>query len=135
MTQKTLMVFLSIVLFSFAIQAAEPDFMKVKSMTAKLASDIAINALKTYNKKGYQISVVVVDRNGTPQAVLRNVYASRFTLQIAREKANASILSRMRSSQFRRNRKDIRPELNHVKGILMEKGGPQSRFPDPSSAL
>lgn len=55
--------------------------------------------------------------------VLRDANASRFTLQIAEEKANAVILSGVASSEFRRNREDIRPEMNQVEGILVLAGG------------
>jgi uncharacterized protein GlcG (DUF336 family) len=49
--------------------------------------------------------------------------ASRFTIQIAEEKANAVILSGVSSAEFRRNRDDIRAEMNHVEGILVLEGG------------
>jgi len=123
MLAKRLIAIFVFVLTISSISAAEPDLVKVSKMTVKLASDIAQKALADCNKKGYQVSVVVVDRNGHTQAVLRNAQASRFTLQIATEKANAVILSRIKSSAFRKNRGDIRPELNHVRGILMMQGG------------
>jgi uncharacterized protein GlcG (DUF336 family) len=69
------------------------------------------------------VSAVVVDRNGVVRATLRDDLASRFTLQIAEEKANAVVMSGIPSGQFRASRGDIRPELNHVGGILMMVGG------------
>ena len=65
---------------------------------------------------------MVVDRNGLLQAALRDDLASRFTLQIAEEKANSVILSGMNSGEFRDNRSDIRPELNHMNGIIIMQG-------------
>jgi uncharacterized protein GlcG (DUF336 family) len=55
--------------------------------------------------------------------VIRDTLAPRFTIQIAAEKANAVILSKVSSSEFRRNREDIRMEMNHVDGLLVLEGG------------
>jgi uncharacterized protein GlcG (DUF336 family) len=64
-----------------------------------------------------------VDRDGIPKAILRDDLASRFTLQIAEDKANAVVLSGVDSGTFRQNRQDIQQEMNHVRGILMLQGG------------
>jgi uncharacterized protein GlcG (DUF336 family) len=98
------------------------DLVDVKRMSAELAAEIAERAVLACRENGYQVSAVVVDRNGSPQAMLRDVYASRFTIQIAEEKANAVILSGISSGEFRRNRDDIRIEMNHVDGILVLDG-------------
>ena len=84
----------------------------------ELARDIANESVLACRKKGYQVSVVVVDRNGLLQVALRDDLASRFTLQIAEEKANTVILSGGKSGDLRESRGDIRPELNHMDGII-----------------
>ena len=71
----------------------------------------------------YRAAAVVVDRSGIPQVMMRDLHASRFTIQIAEQKANAVILSGFSSAEFRDNRGDIRGEMNHVEGILMLAGG------------
>lgn len=73
--------------------------------------------------KGYQVTAVVVDRGGDPQAMLRDSLAPRFTIQIAEDKARAAVLSGVDSGEFRKNRADIREEMNHVAGILVLEGG------------
>jgi len=88
----------------------------------ELARDLANESVKACRKKGYQVSAVVVDRNGLLQAALRDDLASRFTLQIAEEKANSVILSGINSGEFRQSRSDIRPELNHMNGIIIMRG-------------
>ncbi len=103
--------------------AASPDIVSSKMMTLELARDIANHALEACRKEGYQVSVVVVDRNGTTQVVFRDVFSTRFAVEMATRKANASIMSGVDSSEFRKNRPDIRPELNHLDGILMVEGG------------
>ena len=92
-------------------------------MTLELAADIARAAVDACRADGWQVTAVVVDRSGIPQAMLRDLNASRFTIQIATEKANAVILSGVTSAEFRRNRDDIRQEMNHVDGILVLEGG------------
>ena len=99
------------------------DFVTSTRMTLELAADIARAAVEACRADGWQVTAVVVDRSGMPQAMLRDLNASRFTIQIATEKANAVILSGVTSAEFRRNRDDIRQEMNHVDGILVLEGG------------
>lgn len=98
------------------------DSLSVKTIGMELAKDIAFESIKACRKLGYQVSAVVVDRNGLVQAALRDDLASRFTLQIAEEKANSVILSGINSGEFRKAREDIRPELNHMNGIIIMQG-------------
>lgn len=107
----------------FAQPALAADTVTVKRMSMELAADVARAAVEDCRKRGYQVSAVVVDRSGNPQVLMRDVLASRFTVQIAEEKANAVVLSGIGSGEFRRNREDIRPEMNQVEGILMLEGG------------
>lgn len=59
----------------------------------------------------------------TPAAAADIVNFKTASLELAREKAEAVILSGVASSEFRRNRQDIRMEMNHVQGILVLEGG------------
>ena len=103
--------------------AQATDVIEVKRMSLEMANEIAMGAVKACRELGYQVSAVVVDRSGNPQSVMRDVHASRFTIQIAEEKANAVILSGVSSAAFRANREDIRQEMNHVDGVLVLAGG------------
>jgi len=98
------------------------DSLSVKTIGMELARDIASESINACRKSGYQVSAVVVDRNGQVQAALRDDLASRFTLQIAEEKANSVILSGINSGEFRQSRNDIRPELNHMDGLIIMQG-------------
>lgn len=110
-------------LLFYAVSSQAADVLTVKNIGMELGRDLATEAVKACRGLGYQVSAVVVDRNGIMRAALRDDLAPRFTLQIAEEKANASIMSGTDSGTFLKNRQDIRPELNHVKGILMLEGG------------
>jgi uncharacterized protein GlcG (DUF336 family) len=99
------------------------DLVTHKSIGMELARDLASEAIAACREQGYQVSAVVVDRQGLLRAALRDDLASQYTLQIAQEKANAVVLSGISSGTFRENRGDIRPELNHIDGIIMMQGG------------
>ncbi len=108
-------------MLAFPVQAA--DVLNAKIMTLDLARDIANQTLAACRKQGYQTAIVVVDRDGAPQVVLRDVYVSRHAIEIAERKANAAILSGVSTQDFRTNRADIHAELNEVRGILLIQGG------------
>ena len=110
------------VFINFSSSLHANDSLMVKTITMELARDIADESIKACRKLGYQVSAVVVDRNGLIQVALRDDVATRFTLQIAEEKANSVIMSGINSGEFRKSRDDIRPELNHMKGIIIMQG-------------
>lgn len=123
MQLTTLLVVMACVtaLFTSPVQA-ESAVLNSRLMTLETASKVAGMAVKSCADSGYQVSAVVVDRSGVVQVIMRDVYASRFTIEIAQRKANASILSGTRTSTFRKNRADIRAELNEIDGILVLDG-------------
>jgi uncharacterized protein GlcG (DUF336 family) len=104
-------------------QANAADVLDVKVIGTDLARDIADGAVKKCAEDGYAASAVVVDRNGDTMVAIRGDVASRFTLEIAAGKARAVILSGAASKELRASRGDIRPELNHLDGILVMDGG------------
>jgi uncharacterized protein GlcG (DUF336 family) len=99
------------------------DVVNVKLMTLDLAVDIAQGAIDTCRTDGYQISVVVVDRSGRTQVVMRDVFANQYMTQLAQAKANAVVLSNTSSSALRKNRADIAAELNLLDDLLVLDGG------------
>lgn len=118
---KTLFSVVSLALL-MPLQATAEDTIEEKNIGLELARDIANESILACREKGYSVSAVVVDRHGNQRVALRDDYASRFTLQIAEEKANSTILSGLKSGDFRKRREDIRPELNHVDDMLIMVG-------------
>jgi len=108
-----------LILFSLNTVGYAEELIKVNILLPELALEIVEKTLLTCRKNGFQVSTIVVDRNGIPQALLRDVYASEFTSKIAHQKANAVILSGVSSAEFRRNRTEILNEMNQVEGILV----------------
>jgi uncharacterized protein GlcG (DUF336 family) len=98
------------------------DIVTHKRISPDLALEMVRKAVEECRREGYQVTAVVVADDGAEVALMRDVHASRFTVQIAREKANAVILSGIASGEFRDARRDIQQEMNHVAGILVLQG-------------
>lgn len=109
------------VIMNFSVSAA--DVVSVKNIGMELARDIANESVMACRKEGYHVSAVVVDRNGLIRAVLRDDLAARFTLEIAERKANMTVMAWVDSGQFKKERADIRQELNHIDGLIVMEGG------------
>ena len=116
--KKTLVL---LALIGFSVQAA--DVISQKNIGLDLATDLALLATKKCQEDGYQVSTVVVDKHGNVRAALRDDLAARFTLEIAQRKANMTIMSGIRSGDFKKSREDIRQELNHIRGLIVMDGG------------
>lgn len=99
------------------------DVVSSKSIGMELARDLATEAIKACRKDGYHVSAVVVDRFGLMRAALRDDLAARFTLEIAQRKANMTVMAWTDSGAFKQARPDIRPELNHIDGLIVMEGG------------
>ena len=67
-----------------------------------------------------QIGVTVLDRNGIPQAVLRNTVAPPVTLEISRGKAYAAVMFNTPTSQL--GDRAATP-IGRVAGVVMSSGG------------
>jgi len=104
-------------------RAAQPDMVAVKQITLELARDVAMGSIEACRQDGYNVSAVVLDRAGNVQVAMRDTLASRHTLEIAERKAGMTIMSGIDSGEFRAARGDIRPELNHIDGLIVMEGG------------
>lgn len=111
-----------LVLAAATMPVVAKDVIEVRRMTLELAREVAAEAVTACRDKGYQVTAVVVDRAGDIQTTFRDTMAPRFTRPIAADKARAVILSGIPSGEFRRNRQDIRAEMNHVDGVLVLDG-------------
>lgn len=112
-----------VLLFGFSSSAFAGDVVTIKNVGMEMARDLASEAIVACRKAGYNVSAVVVDRQAIVRAALRDDMAPRFSLDIAEQKANASIMGGVSSATFRKNREDIRMEMDNVDGILLLEGG------------
>ena len=114
---------LTLLAVSLPAYAAQPDMLPVKQISLELARDIAMDSVEACRKQGYNVSAVVLDRAGNMQVALRDTLATRHTLEIAERKTGMAVLSGSDSGEFRDARADIRPELNHINGLIVMEGG------------
>jgi len=99
------------------------DVVPVRFMGLDLARDIARGAIDACRKDGYQVSVVIVDRSGRVQVVMRDVFSSEQFTSLAEGKARAVIMSGGSSAALRENRPDMVNELNLLPGVFVLRGG------------
>jgi uncharacterized protein GlcG (DUF336 family) len=110
-------------LFPLALPALATDMVSVKQISLELARDIAMKTVEACRKDGFNVSAVVLDRAGNVQVSMRDTLAARHTLEIAERKAGMAIMAGIGSGEFLAARPDMRPELNHVRGLIMIEGG------------
>ncbi len=75
------------ILTSLSVVAEEEALLSYKMLSPATALELAQATLAACRKQGYQISVAVVDRSGTPQVMLRDRYAGQHTPNTATRKA------------------------------------------------
>jgi len=112
-----------VVLMCSAISANAADVLNENNIGMELSRDLATETVLACRKDGYHVSAVVVDRFGLVRSVLRDDRASRFTIEIAKRKANMTIMAWTDSGVFAKARADIQQELNHIDGIIVMEGG------------
>ena len=113
---------LTLLATSLPALATQPDILPVKQIGLELARDIAMASVEACRQDGYNVSAVVLDRAGNLQVALRDSLAARHTLEIAERKAGMAVMSGSDTGEFRTARADIRPELNHINGLIVMDG-------------
>lgn len=103
--------------------AAAEDVVPSRLLGLELARDIAQGAIDACRKEGYQVAVVVTDRSGDPVVVMRDVFTSKYMLELAHNKANAVVMSGLSSGELRENMARNRDEFNELDGVLLLEGG------------
>lgn len=110
--------------FSTAAKAEEAT-VTYKSLTVDVALEAARAALQQCRADGYQVTVVVLDRFGEPQVLLRDRFAGLPSIDIARDKAWTAIGFRSSTSQLGTSVKNgtIEPRLAQMPRMAMFGGG------------
>jgi len=73
-----------------ALAKDAPLSVTVKRLSLESAQRIAQATINECRKKGYQVSVTVVDRNGIPQVMLRDTLGPPVSIGISKDKAYTS---------------------------------------------
>ena len=113
----------SLLAFAIAGPLAASDLVPARLLGLDMARDIASAAVEACRKDGYQVAVVVTDRSGDPIVIMRDVFVSKYMVEIAHSKTNAVVMSNSPSGELRTNMARIRDELNELDGVLLMDGG------------
>ena len=106
-------------------QADEHALFTTQNLTPEIALKAASAALETCRAEGFQVAVVVTDRSGLPQVMIRDRYAGAHTPETARRKA-------WTATSFRTNTTELvavtaagqaQSGVRQVEGALMIGGG------------
>lgn len=112
---------MSAALLSLSVHAdEEPMVIDVKRMSLETAQAVAQGAVDACRIKGIQIGVTVVDRDGIPQAVLRDTIAAAITLPISKGKAYTAVMFNAATSELASR---AGTPIGRVPGLVMSAGG------------
>ncbi len=105
------------------VHAGQPVMVNVKRMSMETALKIARAAIAECRKRGVQVGVTVVDRNGIPQVVLRDVLAPDITLGISRGKAHAAASFNAATSSLENRFRSPSGVGAKARGLIFSAGG------------
>lgn len=100
--------------------AEDSMVIQVKRMSMDTALKIAQASVEACREKGIQIGVTVVDRDGIPQAALRDTIAPTITLPISEGKAYAAVMFGVATSELKDR---ANTPIGRVPGVVMSAGG------------
>ncbi len=114
-------ILLSLALVQPAVQAGEAaSTVALKRLTLPVALKVAQAALAECTKKGIQIGVTVVDRDGIVQVTLRDTIAAPITAEISRQKAFTAANFNAATSTLGDFAKT---PIGRIDGLVMHPGG------------
>lgn len=112
-------------LFSTPALAGDDALVIYKSLSPEVALEAAQAALKKCRDNGFQVAVVVVDRFGQPQVLLRDRYAGLPAADIATAKAYTALSFRRSTAELAKMVRDGQMDagLARMPRIAMLAGG------------
>ena len=125
-------VFAALALFCTPAFAGDDALVTYKSLSPEVALEAAQGALKKCRDNGFQVAVVVVDRFGQPQVLLRDRYAGLPAADIATAKAYTALSFRRATSELAKMLRDGQIDANLARmprlamlagGLAIETGG------------
>jgi uncharacterized protein GlcG (DUF336 family) len=119
------LVFAALALFSTPAIAGDDALVIYKSLSPEVALEAAQATLKKCRDNGFQVAVVVVDRFGQPQVLLRDRYAGLPAADIATAKAYTALSFRSSTADLAKSVRSgqIAAELAHMPRLAMLAGG------------
>ncbi len=125
-------IFVALALLCTPATAGEDALVTYKSLSPEVALEAAQAAMKKCRDDGFQVAVVVVDRFGQPQALLRDRYAGLPAANIATAKAYTAMSFRRSTAELAKMIRDGQMDAGLARmpriamlagGLLIETGG------------
>ena len=114
----------TLIVLALGISASAQTIVTQKALSLGLAKTMAEAALSECKAKGFNTSVVVVDRAGQPLVSLRDENASAQTMEMARRKAYTARMFRMPTLEFqKRTQEPLYAAQRDIADILALGGG------------
>ncbi|MGA1599991.1 MAG: GlcG/HbpS family heme-binding protein [bacterium] len=104
--------------FSSSAFAEPPMTVQMKALSAGLAGEMATAALAECDRRGYLVSVAVVNRDGNLTAFLRHPLASPMTIDVSQGKAYAAANLRASTGEV-----SDASGLMHAPKVILVRGG------------
>jgi uncharacterized protein GlcG (DUF336 family) len=126
------LLFAALALLSTPAFAGDDALVTYQSLSPEVALEAAQAALKQCRDNGFQVTVVVVDRFGQPQVLLRDRYAGLPAGDIATAKAYTALSFRRATSELAKMVRDGQMDANLARmpriamlagGLVIETGG------------
>jgi uncharacterized protein GlcG (DUF336 family) len=123
---------LLLALFSTSATAGDDALVVYKSLSPEVALEASQAALKKCRDNGFQVAVVVVDRFGQPQVLLRDRYAGLPAADIATAKAYTALSFRRGTAELAKMVRDGQMDAGLARmpriamlagGLVIEAGG------------
>jgi uncharacterized protein GlcG (DUF336 family) len=124
-SRRRRLLFAAFALFYTPAIAADDALVVYKSLSPEIALEAAQAALRKCRDNGFQVAVVVVDRFGQPQVLLRDRYAGLPAADIATAKAYTALSFRRSTAELAQGVRSgqISAELAHMPRLAMLAGG------------
>ena len=110
--QLILMAAVAVAMTSSPAHAGDDALVTYKSLTPEVALEAAKTAMTKCRDDGFQVAVVVVDRFGQPQVLLRDRYAGLPAADIATAKAYTALSFRRDTSELAKMVRDGQMDAN-----------------------
>ncbi len=120
MKQAILATTLGMAMMAGPAQADDDLMVQINRLSMDTAQTIAMAAIEACREKGIQVGVTVVDRDGIPQAMLRDTIAARITLPISQGKAYAAVMFNVSTAQLSER---ANTPIGRTPGVVMSTGG------------
>jgi uncharacterized protein GlcG (DUF336 family) len=126
------LIVLLLALFSTSATAGDDALVVYKSLSLEVALEASQAALKKCRDNGFQVAVVVVDRFGQPQVLLRDRYAGLPAADIATAKAYTALSFRRSTAELAKMVRDGQMDAGLARmpriamlagGLVIETGG------------